>query len=257
MIYQIVYDQVSGWQPCSIKARVAPSAGPGPPLRERFEVTDSAQGNWLRTGKMRIENRRLLDRASVTFSVTPLPTLTSEDLLQCQGQYQLQVSCFLDLPSALPGMGVPAPLDIPVAGLCQIQLALPVEIETRMERLSDDEAVLVFARPQFHLPTGPELRRSAMESLRFQGQSPDLKIEPQPYQADWRVVRVTYQPGPGSRCLGLEIADPGPGRLAIDSGKACDVAVRPGRQADCAVPAPEPPHRRPGRRHGQRHARFS
>lgn len=198
MLYEVVYDPVSGWKPCSIKARVAPGAGSGPPLRERFEVTDSVQGRWLRTGKMLVADRHKLDLTSVAFSVTPTAVLTSDELVQCQGQYQLQVTCFLDLPSALPGMGVAAPLDIPVAGLCQIHLALPVEIETKVERLSDDEAVLVFARPRFHLPTGPELYRTCLNSLRFQCQNPDLKLEPQPPQADWKVVRVTYQPGQAS-----------------------------------------------------------
>ena len=195
MVYEVAHDQVTGWQPCCVRARVTPGAGPGPPLREHFEVTDCAGGSWLRAGKLQVQNRHLLDRTSVTFSVTPLPALTSEDLLQCQGQYQLQVTCFLDLPSGLPGMGVAAPLDIPVAGLCQIQLALPVEVETSVERLNDDESVLVQARPHFLLQTGAQARKEALDSLSFECSSPDLKLEHQPPRGDWKVVKVTYQPG--------------------------------------------------------------
>ena len=94
MLYEVVYDPVSGWKPCSIKARVAPGAGSGPPLREHFEVTDSVQGRWLRTGRMLVADRHKLDLTSVAFSVTPTAVLTSDELVQCQGH---QGGCSLRL----------------------------------------------------------------------------------------------------------------------------------------------------------------
>jgi hypothetical protein len=217
MGYEVSHDGVSDWRKCQVRARVIPSSAAGtaagPPLKKNFDVTDCAGGSWVSAKKLTISDQLALDRGAVGFKVQPSPTLTAEDLVQSQGQYAVQVICYLDLPgalTALPGMGIPVPLDTPVAAPCPLKLVLPAAIETKMQQVLDDEAVLVFARVVFPIPAGQDLVESALGSLRVRAESSRLVVAPQAQRDGWKIVRVSLKPGetepPRASDLGLVIS---------------------------------------------------
>ena len=144
MNYEIRYNAAdSRWNPVEIRARLRLWGRDPMPLQNLVTVTDGPGSDWLASGRLVVRATRLEEKntcAVIVLGFTDSQKLFTLDQFLALGSQGATIPLAVTLvPTlAIPGMGVPVPVAVPVTGSCTASFSaiLPARIEVTEDRES-------------------------------------------------------------------------------------------------------------------------
>ncbi len=180
---------LSRWIPAEVHAQMLDANNSPVPLNPGFDVADGPGSDWIKTNKLLIDGKCLIKNGNAAqFNATLSPLITLEEVLAHQYVCPLNVTLY-PLYASLPATGLPAGA-LAVKRTCTVRVSLPVYLETKLEKVPDDEAYFVCARLVYILPTSPATAQRAQSSIQIKPETDRLEAVNQPPRGVWKVSRV-------------------------------------------------------------------